>query len=178
MIVIKQKTKRNLNISGNRGMELESSINDSNSFYNEKKISYIYKKPTPIKVVTLNGKVITKAFFEGDSTLDYCGIYCKKFIEFEAKSTKSKTSFPLKNIAEHQLNHLLLINKLGGISFLIIEFAALNEYYLLSCSILENFILNSRHKSIKIDFFIKNAIKIKQGYHPRLYYLEALDSLL
>jgi len=39
----------------NRGMTLEAELNDSNTYYKEERIAYIYKKPTPIKLV----KVIT-----------------------------------------------------------------------------------------------------------------------
>ena len=37
----------------NRGMYLESMINESNLFYIDSDICYIYKKPTPIKVINV-----------------------------------------------------------------------------------------------------------------------------
>ena len=39
--------------------------------------------------------LINKAVYSSISTLDYNGIYREKYIEFDAKETKSKTSFAL-----------------------------------------------------------------------------------
>ena len=50
--------------------------------------------------------MIKEAYFNEPSTLDYTGIYKNKYIEFDAKETKSKTSFPLSNIHSHQLEHI------------------------------------------------------------------------
>lgn len=66
------KTKNYINY-GNRGMTLESEINDSNKYYLEKDIAVIYKKPTPIKVVKQVNEKITDAYFEKSSTTDYSG---------------------------------------------------------------------------------------------------------
>ena len=73
-------------------MTLESEINDSNKYYLEKDIAVIYKKPTPIKVVKQVNEKITDAYFEKPSTTDYSGLYKGKYIDFEAKETKNKTS--------------------------------------------------------------------------------------
>ena len=87
---------------GNRGMDLETSINMANKFYSEQEIAFIYKKTTPIGIVETgyenNNYIIKKAYFKEPSTLDYNGLYKGKYIEFEAKETKNKTSFPLSNI--------------------------------------------------------------------------------
>ena len=116
---------------GNRGMDLEQEINLSNEYYLEEDIAAIYKKPTPIKITEVDykskGKVITKAFFENPSTTDYNGIYKGKYIDFEAKETKLKTSFPLKNIHPHQIEHMMRVVKHGGICFLIVRFHVLNR---------------------------------------------------
>ena len=92
----------------NRGMGLENEINLSNEYYRINDKAYIYKKPTPIKLVDVDYKngVIKKAFFQTPSTTDYNGIYKGKYIDFEAKETKSSTSFNLNNIHAHQIEHL------------------------------------------------------------------------
>ena len=61
-----------------------------------------------IKVLKVNSTKtkILDGFFEKKSTLDYSGIYNGKYVEFDAKETNSKTSFPLSNIHEHQINHI------------------------------------------------------------------------
>ena len=88
-------------------MNLESLINDANDYYLEMNKAVIYKKPTPIGLVDVDYKKgeIKKAFFKEKSTFDYNGIYKGKYIDFEAKESKSKTSFPLSNIHEHQIKH-------------------------------------------------------------------------
>src|SRR5574344_2636722 len=83
---------------GNRGMNLESDLNLSNEYYRDIDKAYIYKKPTPIKVVNVDYKsrkmaTIKEAYFMEPSTTDYNGLYNGKYIDFEAKETKSKTSF-------------------------------------------------------------------------------------
>ena len=75
----------------NRGMFLEHIINDSNTYYLQKDIAVIYKKPTPIKVLNVcfrskQTTIIDKAVFSETSTLDYNGIYKGKYIEFDAKN--------------------------------------------------------------------------------------------
>ena len=40
----------------NRGMNLESDINSTNEYYINKEIAYVYKKPTPIKLVKVDYK--------------------------------------------------------------------------------------------------------------------------
>ena len=95
----------------NRGMTLESEINSSNEYYREINKAYIYKKPTPLKIVKVdypsrNKAVVKEAYFTEPSTTDYNGLYKGKYIDFEAKETKSKTAFSLTNIHKHQIKHL------------------------------------------------------------------------
>ena len=108
----------------NRGMSLENLLNETNNYYIEKGIALIYKKPTPIgisKVSYVNGKqIIKEGFFQSPSTLDYNGVYKGYYIDFDAKETTSKTSFPLTNIHPHQLIHIRRVIKHQGITFLII----------------------------------------------------------
>ena len=116
----------------NRGMNLEADINDTNDYYIERDIAIIHKKPTPITINKVNYKsrndaVITEAHFKVPSTTDYNGIYKGKYIDFEAKETKSTTSFPLNNIHKHQIDHLSKIYSHGGISFIIVRFCKLNK---------------------------------------------------
>ena len=79
----------------NRGMNLESLINEANKYYLDNDIAIIYKKPTPIGIVSVedqnNTKIITKAYFKEPSTLDYQGIYKGYYIEFDAKQTLRET---------------------------------------------------------------------------------------
>jgi len=164
---------------GNRGMTLEEDINLTNEYYKEKNIALIYKKPIPIKVLRTNETKtrIKDGFYEQKSTLDYNGIYKGKYIEFDAKETNSKTSFPLSNIHEHQINHIKDVLFYKGIVFLIIRFNILNKTYILSGDKLIDFINTKERKSIPINFFEENCKPIELKYRPRLDYLKSIDIL-
>ena len=171
----------------NRGMNLENDINLSNQYYVDTKRAFIYKKPTPIKIVkvdypTKTNKVgnikIKEAYFESPSTTDYNGLYKGKYIDFEAKETNNKEYFPLENIHPHQINHLKNILDNGGICFLIIRFTAYNKTYLLFGKDFFDFLNSSKRKSIPIEYFETNGYEIKEKYSPRLDYLEIIDNYL
>lgn len=163
--------------TGKRGMSLESDINDTNKYYLDNDIAVIYKKPTPTKVIKLDGNRIKDGFYEIPSTTDYNGIYKSKYIDFEAKETKSKTSFSLNNIHDHQIKHLERIINHGGISFIIIRFTSLNETYLLMTKDFIDYIYNNERKSIPYDYIKEKGYIIKEKLRPRLDYLEVLNNL-
>lgn len=168
------------NTYANRGMTLESDINQTNTYYDVNDIAIIYKKPTPIKVVNVEypKAKIKEAYFNEPSTLDYTGIYKGNYIEFDAKETKSKTSFPLSNIHKHQLKHIEKIIRHNGIAFLIIRFTTLNQTYLLNGNNLLDFINNFERKSIPLEYFQKQAYLIELKYTPRLDYIKIIDKLI
>ena len=174
----------NNNISyKNRGMTLEGELNDSNEYYREIDKAYIYKKPTPIKITKVDypsrdKAVIKEAFFTIPSTTDYNGIYKGYYIDFEAKETKSKTSFTLNNIHQHQIKHIRNTYNHGGIVFLIIRFTNLNETYLLFAKDFLEFIDKEERKSIPLEFFKEKAYLIKDTYNPRIDYLKIIDSII
>lgn len=174
------KTYINQFTYSNRGMNLEEDLNITNSYYLNNDIAIIYKKPTPITINKVDypsrkDAVIKEAHFKIPSTTDYNGIYKGKYIDFEAKETKNKTSFPLNNIHNHQIKHLESINKHGGIGFIIVRFTSINKTYLLFVNELLSFINNEKRKSIPIDYFEKNGYLIKEGFNPRLDYLKIID---
>ena len=178
--VKKEKEHRSLLSAANRGMSLEEDINLSNEYYRDSGIALIYKRPTPINIVKVDytkGARITDAYFEKQSTTDYNGVYKGKYIDFEAKITKSTTAFPLSNIGEHQIIHLKNVLKHGGIAFFIICFQLKNEIYLLDASFVIEFYEHGDRKSIPYDVFKKEGVLIKQDFSPRLHYIEAVETL-
>ena len=167
----------------NRGMTLESELNITNEYYREIDLAYIYKKPTPVKIVKVDypsreKAIIKEAYFTVPSTTDYNGIYKEKYIDFEAKETRSKTSFVLANIHPHQIEHLKNINNHNGISFLIVRFTVLNKTFLLSTEKLLDFITQTNKKSIPLTYFEEQGYLIKDGYTPRVDYLKIVDQLI
>lgn len=180
--ITKKNTNHEINF-GNRGMGLENDLNSTNEYYASIDKAYIYKKPTPIKITKVNypsrdKAVITQAFFTVPSTTDYNGIYKSKYIDFEAKETKNKTSFSLRNIHPHQIKHLSNVYRHGGIAFLIIRFTSLNQTYLLMANSLTDFIENSNRESIPIAYLQENAYLIKDSYAPSIDYLKVIDKII
>lgn len=175
----KEKKLKYKNNYANRGLNLESDINLANEYYKINDIAYIYKKPTPIKLVKVDYKLskITEGYFDTPSTTDYNGIYKGKYIDFEAKETNSKTSFSMSNIHPHQIKHLINVMRHGAISFLIVRFNKLSLTYFLSTKNLDFFIKNYERKSIPLNFFDKYGKIIKMKYQPRLDYLEIINNL-
>ena len=179
---VKHNNNTTINYS-NRGMTLEEELNSSNEYYREIDKAIIYKKPTPIKITKVDypsrkGAKIEEAFFTTPSTTDYNGIYKGYYIDFEAKETKSKTSFSLNNIHSHQIDHLKRIKEHGGISFIIVRFTTINETYLLETNPLCDFIDNNKRKSIPIEYFKENGYLIKDSLKPVIDYLKIIDYLL
>ncbi len=168
------------NIYANRGMTLEDDINQTNEYYKIHDIAIIYKKPTPIQVVQVEypKNKIKEAYFNEPSTLDYTGIYKGKYLEFDAKETISKTSFPLSNIHKHQLEHIKRIINHDGITYLIVRFSSLNQTFLLLGEDLLNFIDTMNRKSIPLEYFQKNGYRIEMKYAPRLDYIKIIDKIL
>lgn len=181
----KEVVQRNHGYS-NRGMSLETDINATNEHYLVTNKANVHKKPTPIQVVKVNypkrsAAVITEGYFKQASTTDYNGLYRNRYIDFEAKETKNKTSFPLSNIHEHQVQHMKSVIEHGGICFLIIRFTVYNEtYYVLA----EHFIpywdaqLNGGRKSIPLKEIKENSYLIPFNYQARVDYLKVIDRLM
>lgn len=161
----------------NRGMDLENIINKTNEYLLDNNIAVIYKKPTPIGIVNVsyenNKQIINKAYFASPSTLDYNGLYKGRYIEFDAKMTKNRTSFPLANIHIHQIKHIRNIINHKGIVFLII--AINEEYYLLNGTDLINFIDKETRKSIPYDFIKKYGYKLEYNYNKGLNYIDVIN---
>lgn len=158
---------------------MEAIINDANNYYLNNSVACIYKKYTPIGIVNVKNekgnKIITKAYFKEISTLDYNGVYRGYYIEFDAKQTLNKTSFPLSNISNHQIDHIKNVINQNGIIFLIIEIN--KSYYLLDGIKLIKFIENEKRKSIPNIYFEKNCIKINFK-NSILDYIKSVDILL
>ena len=175
---IKKKNHTTINY-GNRGMDFEYLINLSNTYYLENDIALIYKKPTPIGIVdvryTPKGKVIDQAYFKSPSTLDYNGLYRGKYIEFEAKETKNRTSFPLSNIHPHQLEHVRRVLLHDGIVFFLISMNHSN--FLLTGDLLLEYLNTHPRKSIPFSYFLEVGYVIKEKIEPPLDYLKVVDEI-
>lgn len=161
-------------------MTLEDDINKTNEYYNLQSIALIYKKPTPIQVVQVEypKNRIREAYFHEPSTLDYNGVYLGRYLEFDAKETQSKTSFPLSNIHKHQMEHIEKVIYFGGITFLIVRFSSLNLTYVLLGSDVIHFENVYHRKSIPLDYFKEHGFPLELKYSPRLDYIKIIDKII
>lgn len=164
----------------NRGMSLEDDLNATNNYYLQIGRAVIHKKPTPIQIVKVDypkrsAAVIREAYFRQASTTDYNGIYKGKYIDFEAKETKQKQSFPLTNFQQHQIDHMRLIMQQEGICFVILRFTHTDEVYLLDAKHLISFWDNKERKSMPKKWIEEMAHPIPFGYQPRIDYLSIID---
>ncbi|RLL48236.1 Holliday junction resolvase RecU [Oceanobacillus piezotolerans] len=172
-------------IFSNRGMTLEEDINVTNQYYLDLDKAVIHKKPTPVQIVNVHyprrsAAVITEAYFKQASTTDYNGLYRGKYVDFEAKETKNKTSFPLANIHEHQIKHMESIVHHHGICFLIIRFTVHNEtYYMPAEALFAHWYNKSKggRKSIPYETVKDCSYLIPFHYHARVDYLSIIDRL-
>mgnify|MGYP000382105620 CR=1 FL=1 len=102
-----QKKKKNVSFS-NRGKTLEDELNETNSFYLQRGLAVIHKKPVPVQIVRVeypsrSAAVIREAYFQAPSTTDYNGLWQGRYIDFEAKETEIRTSFRPKSKATRKI---------------------------------------------------------------------------
>lgn len=153
------------NSRGLRGSALEELINQTNELYRQKKLGLVQKIPTPITPVSFDREraVITKAYFEKDSTVDYIGVVQGVPICFDAKEC-AKDTFTLRNIHEHQVSFMEEFEQQKGISFLIIMFSARDEYYYMRFSELKRYLdrvkneghaNNFKYEELDPNYFLK-----------------------
>ncbi|EKK20964.1 Holliday junction resolvase RecU [Fructilactobacillus florum] len=169
-----------------RGMSLEQAVNESNQYYRARNKAVIHKKPTPIQIVDVSypkrsAAVIREAYFQAASTTDYNGIYRGHYIDFDAKETTNKTSFPLANFHAHQIQHLRDCFQLGGICFALISFKPSNELFLLNGpDLFSAWDLQSQggRKSIPKKQITQKGYALPYRFNPVIPYLDAVDKII
>ena len=169
--------------AGGRGMNLEKDLNLTNTYYLETDKAVIYKKPTPVQVVKVDYACrakakITEAYYKIPSTIDYSGVYRGYHLDFEAKESRSKTSFPLSSIHKHQIDYIDNVIRHGAISFVIIRFVLLEETYLVEGAKIVEVYRNRTRESIPYAWFKENAYVLPFGLAPRIDYLKIVDIMI
>lgn len=179
-----QEKAKSINFA-NRGMRFEEAINQSNQYYLNHELAVVHKKPLPLQIVKVDypkrsAAVIKEAYFKEPSTTDYNGVYKGHYIDFEAKETKNKTSFPFKNFHEHQIAHMEKCIKQNGICFVLLWFSTLKRCFFLDSKLLIGYWRDKKaqKKSLPLADIEKDAIEIQPKIAPRIPYLEAVDKHL
>ena len=119
-----------------------------------------------------------EAYFRQASTTDYNGVYKGYYLDFEAKETRNKTNFPLKNFHDHQIFHLDECLKQQGICFTIIRFASLERYFVTPASFVIHAYREKDKSSMTLKEIESHSYEIKSGFRPTLPYLEAVDKFI
>lgn len=181
-----QEKRKQITEFGNRGMRFEEAINESNKYYLSRGLAVIHKKPTPIQIVKVDypkrsAAVIKEAYFTQASTTDYNGVYRGFYLDFEAKETKNKTSFPFKNFHAHQIEHMKACLEQNGVCFVLLWFSSLKRcFYLNSVHLIAYWDAQKEkgRKSLPLSLIEELGIEIKTGISPRIPYLDAVDFYL
>ena len=141
-----------------KGMALEKRVNACNLRYRKQKFALIEK-------IELGFRISSRGLIPLVSTVDYRGMIKRgdhtSGIAFDAKETKNKVSFPLKNIKDHQIEYLRHVNYIGGEAYLLIQFTELYQdtAFLTPISFIIDYWdnqFNGGPKSIKHDAFSKD----------------------
>lgn len=151
---------------GNRGKNLESLIELTNSTYLILKKGNVVKLPHPFQTLKVKGAKV-EGFFKRGYLVDYVGISECESIIFDAKELHGK-SFPFKNITDSQIRLLSDWDEQGANSFLLVHFKDLDRYFKLNISkfnYLQMIMEEQNKKSINIKYFEEFAeeIFIKEG---------------
>jgi recombination protein U len=165
---------------GLRGDALEDLIIATNEFYKKQGLGRIDKINTPIKVIEL-GKdgMITKAFFEKKSTVDFTGVIQGIAVAFDAKETNLK-SIPISNIHQHQIEYMKDITDQKGLAFIIIHFKFCDEYFLTPFEVIYKY-YNESMKGKRKSIPYKNLdprYKINRTRNGIIDYISVLNTYL
>ncbi|MCL2560195.1 MAG: Holliday junction resolvase RecU [Turicibacter sp.] len=171
---------------GRRGMSFESQIVKVNEYYLASQKAVIHKKPTPVQIVKVDypkrsAATITEGYFKTPSTTDFNGIYRGVYVDFEAKETTNKTSFPLVNVHAHQMKHIFAVAEHGGLAFLLVKFSVLDEIYLLTSDTLLSFwqeYEKGDRKSLKREEIMTSGYLVPSNTYPSVDYLKVVDEII
>lgn len=161
---MRKKQIKNRNTYANRGQDLENLLIRTNMQISAKGWGTIEKVNPPVTIFRKERGIIKNGVMK-KSTIDFMGHYKGRPVAFDAKETAIKTSFPLKNIEEHQARFLSEWHRTGGAAFLIVEFSSLKRYFYLSYTELAEHLETARkggRKSIKLEDF-KHELRTGRG---------------
>ena len=166
---------------GLRGSSFEDLINETNREYLADGLAVIQKIPTPITPVEMSSdhSVITLAYFDKQSTVDYIGNIQGIPVCFDAKETKGK-SLALSNIKQHQVDFMNAFSAQDGIAFILVSFIDLERCFVMDIEELDRWWEDASRggrKSIPAEAF-DEAIAVERDHRYLVHYLPAVQALL
>lgn len=168
-------------VKGQQGKQLESLLELTHMAYEKNGLASIIKQHPEITVTGMKERRITSGYYKEKGAPDYIGLSAHgRSIIFDAKETTIRTSFPLKNLKQHQFDYLESWYKKGAHSFLIVCFMKRGyETYLLPFKSLEPLwegFKGTGSKSIPYSYFVENCDLVKSDGIYALHYLKLLKS--
>lgn len=104
----------------NRGKVFETELIDGHDHYRATGLAAVEKVPTPYRQVP--GDNGQSKLIRLRSTVDYKGTIKGGWsVDIEAKSTLQTTRWDFDDIHQHQVDHLNLIDSLGGVAFVLVK---------------------------------------------------------
>lgn len=128
-----------------------------------------FKDSVPADCFLERYKDDTSGFYGVSNPADFRLYKFPVLILLELKTHKGK-SLPLAKIRESQLKGMIrAVNYLGVYGGYMVNFRDLEETYFLSVGYVENFVKAGERKSIPIEFFRENGIRIPSEKKRTLY---------
>lgn len=149
---------QNVNLYKNKGMYIESLVEKTIDYINNKDIGLFEKRNIPINIYSVKGNKI-EAYLKEKSLVDFCGVFNGKHIEFETKQT-DKDFFKFNLFKKHQLNYLIKSNKHKSLSFLIIHFYVYDKTFAIEINQLKDIYNKFKSKPIPLTFFENNCYEL------------------
>ena len=146
-------------INKNKGMYLETIVDNTIDYYNCNFIGIFRKQSLPIKIKSVNKKEVV-GIIKNKADSDYYGLYKGKFIAIEAKET-SLEFFDMKLIRKHQIIFLLDVIQNRGLSYLIVYFSKTEHFYLVDFQTLWDYIKTINKKRIYENWFSQNSFSLE-----------------
>lgn len=165
---------------GLRGSGFEDLINRTNTEYIDDGLAVIQKIPTPIKPVEMDSEkhVITLAYFDEQSTVDYIGNVQGIPVCFDAKETKG-SSLALYNIHEHQVEFMKKFASQDGLAFILVYFKDIEKYIAMDIDDLSRYwdeAKNGGRKSIPLEAF-DESLTVERYHRYLVHYLPVIQVL-
>ncbi|MCV3728365.1 Holliday junction resolvase RecU [Ureaplasma miroungigenitalium] len=159
----------------NKGMFLETLINRSLQLFTQEYSGFFIKRDVSVSIRKIENNHVLGTL-KAKSQADYYGFYDGSYYDFEVKQTTDST-FDLKQIKDHQLQHLLLIHEQRGYAFVIIGFLSLNKYYAISIFLLYQHFLQKKEKRIHHEWLDSFGISMELIFPGLFNWLSLLKSL-
>lgn len=150
-----------------KGDELEKHVLKAGAVYEFEGRARIEKTNPAIRIKSRKGRSITGRL-DGKGTVDFKGCLRNgRHFAFDAKESAG-ASFPLKNVAEHQIIDLKATEEYAGIAFLLVY---MRRYRAVYCVSLPDIYYTEKtgRKSIPIEYMRKHCYECMPGFGGVVY---------